>query len=394
MAKPDSVFRTAQPRDKQYKISDGGGLHMLVSPVGSKTWRISYRFGGKQRTYTVGRYPEVTVKRARDELFKVRVAVDRGEDPQGTPERAQLTGASTFRAVFEEWFDQWKVEKDPTHVDRVKGRMERDALPVIGDRAIDSIAAPEILAMVRKVEERGALDIARRLRQTCDQVYRYAFASGMVTVNPASTALVDAMRPRPKVKNMARIPASEVSHFLERVRTESGCHEATALAIRLTVLTWARTGEIRMARWSEFEGDLWRVPAGRMKMDREHQVPLSRQAQAVVKRAREIARSEEWVFPHDRKDWLPASNNMMLQVCYRLGYRGRMTIHGLRGTASTWANETGSYQPDWIEMALAHVEQNSVRGAYNAAQYLPQRRAMLQDWADYLDQDDFDDLLE
>ncbi|MBH0113279.1 tyrosine-type recombinase/integrase [Novosphingobium sp. YJ-S2-02] len=402
--KADLVYRNAKPREKAYNISDGGGLHLLILPSGRKTWRIAYRYAGQQRTQSIGDYPEVGPREARSHLLGIKVLLDKGADPK-LVERSRGAGADlaraaveassapTFRAVAEEWYANWKLGRTKPYAALVKNRLETHVYPTIGDKPIDTIRAPEILALLRTVEGTGALEMSRRLRQTCDQVFRYGFALGLVETNPASNALVQAMKPRPKVRHHPSIPAAELPNFLEQCRTKSGAGELTYLAILFTTLTWARTTETREATWAEFEGDLWRVPPERMKMKREHLVPLSRQAQQVVARLREISESDRWVFPSDRNPLRPASQNMMLYVCYRLGYRGRLTIHGLRGSASTWANETGLYNSDWIEMALAHSENDSVRAAYNSAVYLPQRQKMLQDWADFLDGDEFDELL-
>lgn len=390
--KTEMVFRNAKPKEKPYKVSDGGGLHMLIQPTGSKLWRIAYRFETQQRTHTVGNYPDVSLTQARQALLHIKTQIDTGIDPKG-PVKGPRKGMPSFRQMAEEWFANWKDGRSPNYTKLVRSRLKRDIYPAIGDMALDAIEAPDVLAMLRTVEQRGNIEMARRLRQTCDQVYRYAFALGVVKQNPASNALVNAMKPKPKVKHMPRLPARELPHFLEQCRTQSGASELTWLAIRFTALTWARTIEIRKAQWSEFEGDLWRIPPERMKMRREHLIPLSRQAQETLQRLREISESKLWVFPNDRNPAKPASENMMLYVCYRLGYRGRMTIHGFRGSASTWANESGRYNSDWIEMALAHGEDDSARAAYNAALYLPQRTAMLQDWANFLEADEFDELM-
>lgn len=235
---------------------------------------------------------------------------------------------------------------------------------------------------VRLVEARGSLDVSRRLKQDISQVFRFAIAHGWAKIDPARD-IGAALRPRPRTQHMSRIPLSEIGTFLDRLSRYDG-EKLTQQAIRLTLLTWARTTEIRGAEWSEFRDDLWVIPAERMKMGREHVVPLSRQAREVLAG---IPRNSKWLF-HRRGKMM--SQNTMLFGLYRMGYQSRMTIHGIRALASTWANEqfvngVRRYDSDWIERSLAHVEDNEVRGAYNAAEYLPQRRAMLQDWADFLD---------
>lgn len=235
---------------------------------------------------------------------------------------------------------------------------------------------------VRLVEARGSLDVSRRLKQDISQVFRFAIAHGWAKIDPARD-IGAALRPRPRTQHMSRIPLSEIGTFLDRLSRYDG-EKLTQQAIRLTLLTWARTTEIRGAEWSEFRDDLWVIPAERMKMGREHVVPLSRQAREVLAHHLPTAVKQPLRIP-----WYSSQNTMLFGL-YRMGYQSRMTIHGIRALASTWANEqfvngVRRYDSDWIERSLAHVEDNEVRGAYNAAEYLPQRRAMLQDWADFLD---------
>jgi integrase len=270
--------------------------------------------------------------------------------------------------------------------------------PLIGGQAITSVRAAEVLDVLLRVEARGALDTARRLKQSIGQVFRFAIANDWVDTDP-SAHLTGALRPQGRRKHMPRVEQSELPGLVAAIRSyDDGSmprrRETTRQALLFTLLTWARTGEVRYATWSEFEGldelgaiPFWRVPAERMKMRCEHLVPLSRQAVAILRERARMPGRGRFVFSGDDPD-RPMSENTMIYACYRMGYHGRQTVHGFRGLASTWANESGRYQSDWIETALAHDCVNKVRAAYNSALYLDRRRTMLQDWADHLESDD------
>ncbi|GGB94587.1 hypothetical protein GCM10011494_11320 [Novosphingobium endophyticum] len=289
------------------------------------------------------------------------------------------------------WHANREEGLDPAHAKRVLNRLERDVFPEIGALQFADITAPQILSMIRKVEARGALDISRRLKQGVSQVFRFAIANGLTQQDP-TMHLLGALKPRPRVRHMARVPIKEIPQLVTAIARYDGeetprCRELTRDALTFTLLTWSRTGETRFAVWDEFEdldGDepLWRIPPERMKMRREHLVPLSRQVVDILHRRRR-ATNDRFVFPGS-KPGAPISANTMIYACYRMGYRRRQTVHGFRGLASTWANEAQIYNPDWIEMALAHSDADEVRGAYNSALYLAPRRKMLQEWADML----------
>jgi integrase len=280
---------------------------------------------------------------------------------------------------------------DPSHAARTLARLERDAFPEIGAKDLEAVTSADVLAMVRKVEARGALDVSHRLKQHVSQVYRFAIPQGWADSDPAAY-LADLLAPKPRVRHMARVGMVELPKLVRAIDCYDGDETprrraVTRAALLFTLLTWARTNETRLATWDEFEGldtpePLWRVPAERMKMGREHLVPLSAQTVAVLKAMREISKTG-YMFPGD-KAVQPISQNTMIYGCYRMGYRGRQTVHGFRGIASTWANEAECYRPDWIEMALAHADEDEVRGAYNAALYLTPRRRMLQHWGDLI----------
>ncbi len=396
MALTEMAIRNAKPREKAYKMFDSDGLHLVVGRT-SKLWRMKYHWQGKEKLLSFGAYPTVTLADARQRRLDARRLMSTGSDPAKQKAIERDASAATFETIARAWHTNRKEALVAAHEQRVISRLERDVFPAIGTKHIGEIQPHEVLAIIRTVEARGALDISKRLKQCMSRVFRFGIAHGWATTDPTAH-LQDLLRPKPKVQNMPRLPLNELTTFLSNLDAYKG-EELTRLAIRFTLLTWARTSEVRFARWEEFEGlagdrPLWRVPGSRMKMGRDHMVPLSPQAVRVFKRI-EALKISEWVFPHDRKPILPASQNMMISALYRMGYRGRLTIHGFRGMASTWANEADIYKPDWIEMQLAHGEDDAVRAAYNAAEYITQRTEMMRDWGAYVEsqEDEFSRLL-
>jgi integrase len=394
--------RNASPADKAYKIGDGGGLFLLVQPNGSKLWRMKYRFAGKEKLLSFGVYPAVSLSAAREKRLLAKHKLSLGEDPMGAAFEASAPVDQSFEAIAKRWHDNREASLDPAHAARVWSRLERDVFPFIGQLDLREITPPDVLAMIRKIEARGALDISRRAKQCVGQVFQFAIASGWATSDPTSH-LRGALKPKPRVQHMGRLPAADLPHFLVKLDRYTEEHPrrstVTRNALQFVLLTWVRTNELRFATRVEFKGlgtgnPIWRIPAERMKMEREHIVPLSRQAEAVIVEMLE-ATNELYVFPGNKPEQ-PLSTNTLIYAIYRLGYMSRQTVHGLRSIASTWANEQlveygdppiwmRRYHQDWVEMQLAHSEENEVRGAYNAAEYLAPRRRMLQDWADYVD---------
>jgi integrase len=363
---------------------------------------MKYRFAGKEKLLSFGAYPALGIAAAREKRRAAKAVLAEGKDPMLTKGQVTSEGGDTFFAVANRWHENRKTALDPAHADRVWSRMERDVFPYIGQRPIREITAPEVLEMIRRIESRGALDISRRAKQGVGQVFQFAIACGLASSDPTAN-LRGALKPRPRVKHMSRLPLVELPTFIEKVRDyqEEGDRRSaiTRDAVMFALLTWVRTKELRLAVKSEFEdlhgkNPLWRIPAARMKMGREHLVPLSAQAAQIASTM--ISRATgEYLFPGVSAD-KPLSENTMIYALYRLGYHSRQTVHGFRGLASTWANEQlvefgkpaiwiRKYHEDWVEMQLAHSEKNDVRGAYNAAEYLVPRRRMMQDWADFLD---------
>jgi integrase len=388
----DTRIRNAKPKEKAYKLSDGGGMYLLVMPNGARYWRLDYRFAGKRRTLAIGVYPLMSLSNARARREDARACLARSVDPslekRQTQRAAKYANENTFGSVAREWIDHQRNRLSPKYRALLLTRLAADILPQIGARPIADIDAVELLDALRKVEIRGAIESAGRLRQTCGQVFRYAIATGRAKRDP-TVDLRGALRPRGRKRGHKAMPLAELPAFLKKLEAYDG-EPRTRIALRLMVLTFARTTELRAARWSEFEAldgsdPVWRIPAERRKMRREHVVPLVPQAIAVLN---ELQNLSDWpasafLFPSPSREKC-MSNNTMLFALYRMGYHGRATVHGFRAMASTALNEMG-FRPDVIERQLAHQEQNTVRAAYNRAEYIGERRAMMQHWANYLD---------
>jgi integrase len=384
----DVVTRNAKPRAKQYKLADSMGLYLLVRPDGARYWRFKYRFGGKERLLALGVYPEVSLgaaRKKRDEArAKLRDGVDPGVERKAEKQRQRIAAENTFEAVAREWIAKQKERWKPGHAKRVLESLEANLFPGLGKRPVAEITPQELLFELRKIEKRGALEIASRVAQRASSVFRYAIVTARASYNPASD-LRGSLTP-PRTRNYAALTAADLPEFLTRLDAYDG-EPTTKLAIRLLLLTFVRTGELRGARWTELDLDsdapTWRIPAERMKMKQEHIVPLS---QTAVETLRELAKhtgDRPLLFPNRNRPQQPMSENTVLFAIYRMGYHSRATGHGFRATASTILNEMG-YKPDVIERQLAHGERNKVRAAYNRAQYLAERREMMRGWADYL----------
>lgn len=385
----DPIIKAAKPKDKPYKLSDGDGLVLLVQPNGSKWWRFRYRYNDKEKMLSIGTYPEVTLKGAR--LLRVTASglLKQGIDPsrhrQEQKQIAAIAAENSFESVARLWWNHWKHDKTGRHANCILRRLETDVFPAIGHKTVNEITATGLIAMVRNVESRGALDIAKRVLTMCGQVMRYAVAHGLAERNPAADIKPsDVLKPAKKT-NYARLDEKELPELLRKIDAYDG-QPLTGLALRLMALTFVRTGELIGARWDEIELDKkqWRIPAERMKMKTPHIVPLSDQAMAVLTEIKNLEADETLLFPSERRDGKTMSNNTILYALYRMGYHSRMTGHGFRGIASTILHERGCNH-DHIELQLAHAERNQVSAAYNHAVYLEPRAQMMQEWADYLD---------
>ena len=382
----DVKIRNAKPQAKPYKLADSGGLFLLVQPTGGKWWRYKYRFATKEKLLALGAYPDVSLADARERHAQARKALAAGKDPSEVKQEAKriviLKGENSFEVVARAWHKSRGNAWTENYAGKVLSSLERDVFPKIGHRPIADITAPELLSMLRVVESRGVLETTHRVKQTCGQVFMYAVACGLAERNP-TTDLGTALKVH-KAKHYAHLKASDLPEFLEKLEAYDG-HIQTKLAVRFLMLTFVRTGEMRGAKWSEIniEKAEWRIPAERMKMRDPHIVPLSKQAIDVLMQLQPLTGQWEHVFPNQHKPVGCMSENTILYAIYRMGYHTRATGHGFRATASTILNEN-NFAPDVIERQLAHAERNQIRAAYNHAQYLPERRKMMQWWADYL----------
>jgi integrase len=382
----DVQIKRIKPNAKPYKISDGGGLFLWVTPSGGRIWRWTYRHEGRAKLMTLGKYPDVPLVLARERHAEARKLLAKGVDPMAERKAEKAAADDSFQSVASLWLAHWREGKSPRHVAYVERRMEADILPCLGARPVAQIEAPELVAMSKAIQDRGARDIAKRALETTGQVFRYAIAHGYARRNPASDIRPGDILKSIRKVNYARVDAKELPELLRAIEVYQGTH-VTRLAMKAMALTFVRTSELIGARWAEFdlEAARWDIPAERMKMRTPHIVHLSGQALDVLATLRTLTGQSEWLFPGDRNAKKSMSNNTILKALERMGYKSRMTGHGFRGLASTILHEQG-YNHEHIELQLAHAPRNAVSAAYNHALYLEPRAKMMQGWADYLEQ--------
>lgn len=372
---------------KVYKVTDEKGLYVEVTPKGGKRWRFKYRFGGKEKLLSLGIYPEITLKEARNRRDTYRRQVAEGIDPSDLrkAEKQSIGDKNSFEAVAREWHGKFSANWSESHTTRTIIRLEQNAFPWVGSKDVNGITAPELLKVLRRVESRGALETAHRVNQICGQVFRYAIATGRAERDPAAD-LKGALPPA-KVKHHPSITEPvKIGALIRAIQDFTGTI-ITATALKLSPLVFLRPGELRQAEWSEIDLDIaeWRIPPEKMKMGVVHIVPLSKQSVSILREIEPLTGCGKYVFPSNRTITRPMSNNTVNAALRRMGYtKDEMTAHGFRSMASTILNEQG-WNRDAIERQLAHSEKDGVRAAYNYAQHLPERKKMMQSWADYLD---------
>jgi integrase len=388
MALTDLAVRSAKFIDKPFKLTDGEGMYLLVNAAG-KYWRLDYRFMDKRKTLALGIYPVVTLAMARDRRLDARRRLADGIDPgahKKVVKSAKIAAAAnSFEDVATEWFAKNRHTWVDSHAEKILARLKNDIFPWIGKRPIAELTPVDILAVLRRIENRGAVETAHRAHQNCSQVFRYAIATGR-TRSDASAGLRGALPPAAPKHHASITDPKEVGALLRAIRSYNGAF-VTACALKLAPLVFLRPGELRHAEWSEInlETTEWRIPAAKMKMRQVHIVPLSTQAVAILRDIQPLTGRRQYVFPSVRTADRPMSENTILAALRRLGYeKDEMTGHGFRSMASTLLNEN-EWNADAIERQLAHSERNSIRAAYNYAELLPERRKMMQWWADYLD---------
>lgn len=384
----DIVCKTAKPSEKPRKIADEKGLYLEVMPNGGKYFRMKYRFGGKEKRIAFGVYPEISLKEAREKCLEARKLIREGGDPvqvrKEEKHHQQAASENSFEKIARTWHTDQKPSWTLNHANYVIKRLESDVFPVLGHKSITDIKPIELLSAVKEVEKRGALDIAKRLLQTCGQIYRYAIIHEK-TEYDITAGLKDGLSKPGKKKHHASLTEKDLPEFLERLDTYDGEFQ-TKLALELLLLTFVRTTELRGIKWQEIDyaKKEIKIPAERMKMKEDHIVPLSGQALRVIEQLKALTGHKEYVFPSRTNPKSYMSNNTMLYAMYRMGYHSRATPHGFRATASTILHEQG-FPSDIIELQLSHAERNKVKASYNFAKRLSERHEMMQWWADFLD---------
>ncbi|MBB5061948.1 phage integrase central domain-containing protein [Granulicella mallensis] len=396
MALTIKEIENAKPKDKKYKMLDGGGLSLLVLPTGTKLWLWRYQFNRSEKNMTFGEYPVVAPKKARDLHFAAKKLLATGINPMAERKAEAEAKQQEFRALEREadssfekiarkWWAWWSIGKSPRHAEILMNRLESDVFPVIGHLPIDGVQAGHIRDIMLAIEKRGASDVAKRAHQSIGQIFRFATVRELASRNPAADFMPRDILAAAKTENFARVDEKDLPELLAKMDEYNG-DALTRFGLKLLAYCFPRTSELIEAPWIEFDlvQARWVIPPERMKMDTPHIVPLSHQAVAVLRALKLLTGNGELVLPGAMDKKKPMSNNTLLYALYRLGYRGRMTGHGFRGIASTILHENG-FEEAHIELQLAHMKRDKVAAAYNHAKYLKPRAEMMQWWADYLD---------
>jgi integrase len=385
----DTKARNAKPKKRQFKLFDTEGLFLLVSPAGGKWWRFKYRLGGKENLISLGTYPEVSLAQARGRRDEARKQVADGIDPSQVRKalkQSKYHNESTFEVVAREWHTKFTPTWTAGHAVTILSRLEHNVFPWIGERPIIEIKAPELLTVLRRIESRGALETAHRVRAICGQVFRYAIATGRAERDPAAD-LRGALPPVKPKHLSAMTDPEKVAGLLRAIDGYQGAL-VTKCALRLAPYVFVRPGELRQMEWAEIdlEAAEWNIPAEKMKTRQPHLVPLAHQSLEILKELRPLTGSGKYVFPSPRTPKRPMSNNGVLSALRRMGFeKEEMTGHGFRAMARTILDEILQFRPDYIEHQLAHAVRDPNGRAYNRTAHLSERRKMMQTWADYLD---------
>ena len=390
MALSDTAIRKAPLPDKPRKLTDGGGLYLLLNPNGSKWWRFKYRYGGKEKLLSLGTYPDTGLADAREKRDAARKQLAAGVDPGAHRKAEKAAGeeraANSFEVVAREWHTKQSKSWVELHASRILLRLENDIFPWLGNHPIANITAKELLATVNRIADRGAVESAHRVLQNCGQVFRYAIATGRAERNPAAD--LKGALPSVKQKHLAAITdPNAIGALLRAIDAYRGSF-VTKCALRLAPLVFVRPGELRQAEWAEFDLDhaQWNLPAEKMKMREPHLVPLAPQAVSILKELQALTGRGRYLFPSARSPQRPMSNNAVLSALRRMGYTtDEMSGHGFRAMARTILDEVLHFRPDYIEHQLAHAVKDPNGRAYNRTAHLAERRKMMAGWADYLD---------
>lgn len=378
---PGQTLRKLYDRERGDSAGEAG-LFILIRESGAKHWRWKYHYAGKEKLMALGEYPYISLAKARELAAENRKLLLSGIDPMG---KRSTDSANTFEAVARKWHEKWSVGKSPRHADYVIRRLEADAFKAFGHKAAETVTPADIRELMLAIEQRGARDVAKRAHETVSQVYRYGVANGLVSQNPAIHFKPSDILKAAKETNFARVEARDLAALLVAMRDYKG-DAKTLYAMQLMSYTFVRISELIEAPWVEFDLDnaKWEIPPERMKMDRPHIVPLSRQAVEVLRGLHRLTGNGKLVFPGANDRNKPMNKETINAALDRMGYKGRQTTHGFRAIASTLLHEQG-YNHQHIEIQLSHIEGNKVSAAYNKALYLNERTKMMQEWADFLD---------
>lgn len=377
---------TSKAKDKPYKLSDGGGLYLLVNPNGARYWRLKYRVAGKEKSLALGVYPDVSLADARQKRAEAKKVLAAGGDPgqekQEIKHARAMAVSNSFERLALEWHEHKSMNWSVGYASDILEYLRKDIFPYIGSRSITDIKPVDMLAVLRKMEQRGVLDKLKKTRQACRQIFTYAVITGRAEHNPV-VDLASTLK-APKQKHFPHLSAEQIPDFLRALNDYSGS-VVTRNATRLLMLTGLRTIELRASEWADIDFDkgVWNIPAERMKMRRPHLVPISTQVRELLEEIHQLTGRGKYIFPGRNDAGKSMSEASINQVIKRIGYDGKATGHGFRHTMSTILHEQG-FNTAWIETQLAHVDKNSIRGTYNHAQYLDGRREMLQWYADYM----------
>ncbi len=381
----DKALKALKPREKPYKRADEKGLFVIVRPDGAVWWRFKYRYGGREKGLSFGIYPDTSLKLAREKRDEARKLLAAGNDPSAKRRAEKIAQADTFEGIAREWLKMRKTGLAANTLKAAERRLERWVFPQLGTWPIRTVEPPDVLRVLRRIESFDKHETAHRVRNRISQVFRYAIATGRATRDPTAD-LKGALAPVPTEHRAAVVTPAEVGGLLRAIESYQG-QPAVMYALRLAPMLFVRPGELRAAEWIEIDldGTVWRIPAAKMKMDERHIVPLSTQAVAILGELKALTGTGRYLFPSLRTTQRCMSENTLNAALRRLGYaKDQQTAHGFRTIASTLLNELG-FPPDLIELQLAHKPRDKVRAAYNRAERLAGRRAMMQAWADYLE---------
>ena len=389
----DLQVKNARPKEKDYKLSDGGGLYLLITPSGGKLWRMDYRFKDKRKTLFLKSYPEISLSDTRKSREDARSLLANGVDPGAIIKAQKIQeqvnediNSNTFEKIAREWFAKNEPIWSASHIKTVKSRLERDVYPFIGSRPITAITRGDIITLMRRVESRGTIETADRIKQYCGQILRYALNIEIINISPV-TDMRDVLTKRESGHHAAITDPKKLTGLLRSIDEFDGSF-VVKCALRIAPLVFVRPGELRQMEWSEIDFDMaqWNVPAEKMKLKLPHLVPLSEQVVAVLRGLQPLTGSDRYVFPNYRTKERPMSEVALLAALRRLGYtKKEMTVHGFRATARTILDEVLQVRPDFIEHQLAHAVKDPNGRAYNRTAHLDERKKMMQLWADYLD---------